>query len=349
MKLHAHLGRTRPRLRRPILNLLFKGGLLSIAHGLWRDRLTVLAYHRIEQIDSPNFNTFKPNVSSSPPAFEEQMEFLRRYFNVISISQLIAWLRGSDKLPPYPAVITFDDGYRDNHVHALPVLKRKGLPAVVFLATNCIGSSKPFYWDLAAYCFLQTRRDRADLPILGPQAWPNAQARSTVMRNWVTSAKNLTDSEKQDAVAALPGALGVSVDEATFANLHMTWDEVREMSASGIEMGAHTQSHAILTRIPLERAREEIFGCKQRIETELGRPVVSFAYPNGLAADFGTEHRTLLQQAGIDVAFSLIAGPARLDEARRDPLAIRRIFISHRDDLASFVAKATGLSRFYGP
>ena len=65
----------------------------------------------------------------------------------------------------------------------------------------------------------------------------------------------------------------------------MDWDQVREMQKGGIEFGAHTVHHPILTNIPSEQAREEIVGSKHRIEEEVGGPVLGFAYPNGQASD----------------------------------------------------------------
>ena len=63
----------------------------------------------------------------------------------------------------------------------------------------------------------------------------------------------------------------------------MGWPQIRELSAAGIEFGAHTATHPDLARLDAAAAAREIEGPKGRIEDALGRPVESFAYPYGTA------------------------------------------------------------------
>ncbi len=331
-----------------ITELFFQVGLFDVIHKLWPKRLTVLAYHRIDDPNSPDFDTFKPNVSATPSNFAAQMDYISRRFNVISIDEVVAWLRGQQALPPNPALITFDDGYRDNLDYALPVLQARNLPAVVFLATAYIGQASPFYWDLIAYCFHHTVQDGVDLPLGGRRQWDDEGSRTAVMMGWFDVLKKLPDDEKCSAVRQLPQALGVSIPESAFAGLTMTWDQVRTMVANRVDMGAHTQSHPILTRVSLEQVRTEVKGSKERIEAEINRPVTSFAYPNGLPADFNPALQAMLPQVGIEAAFTLVPGPARLPEARREPMAIRRIFIGYKDTAPRFAAKVMGIPRMLG-
>ena len=153
-----------------LMEHLFLTSLFDRFHSLWPDRLTVLAYHRIGDPDAPGFDTFKPNMSATPAAFAAQMDFIRQRFSVISGSELVAWLQGQHKLPSHPALITFDDGYRDNFECALPILQQRNLPAIIFLATDYIGNTTPFYYDLAAYCFHHTHQNQVDLPRGRPAA-----------------------------------------------------------------------------------------------------------------------------------------------------------------------------------
>lgn len=331
-----------------ILRILLRAGLFDAMHRLWPARLTVLAYHRVVDLNVPGFDTFKPNVSATPAAFAAQMDFIRRRFNVVGVQDVVAWLYGQGSLLPHPALITFDDGYRDNFDHALPVLCQRNLPALVFLTTNHIGQAAPFYWDFIAYCFQHTSCCGADLPLFGWQQWRDEHTRTAVMRRWLAALKALPDAEKWQVVRQLPAALGVSVPKDAFADLHLNWDQVRVMVAAGVDMGAHTQSHPILTRVPLEQARREAIGSKARIEAEIGYPVTTFAYPNGLPADFNPALYAMLTQGGFQAAFTLVPGPARLAEVRREPMAIRRIFIGHSDTLPRFAAKVMGVPRLWG-
>ncbi|MFQ5947738.1 MAG: polysaccharide deacetylase family protein, partial [Acidimicrobiia bacterium] len=93
---------------------------------------------------------------------------------------------------------------------------------------------------------------------------------------------------------------------------------------------------------------EEIAGSQARIGEETGEAVTTFAYPNGLADDFSPAVREMLRERGFQAAFTLLPGPSRASEARRDPLAIRRVSVYLVDHPSRFVAKVMGFIRLTG-
>jgi peptidoglycan/xylan/chitin deacetylase (PgdA/CDA1 family) len=325
--------------------LLHYMGMFDLARKFMPRHLTVLNYHRIDDPYRKGFDTFRPNVSAGTAEFVRQMDYVSQNYRVVSGADLVAFINTGRALPPRAALITFDDGYLDNYTNAFPILKSRNLPAIIFLATDYIGSTKPFYWDLVAYCFYHSSRKDADLPCLGAQSWANDRARESLMHRWIEALKQLPEQEKHAAVGRLPAILGVDVPENAFAQMMISWAQAREMSENGIEMGAHTASHPILTRISVEEAASEISRSKRRIEDELNKPVTSFAYPNGQLSDFNREIEERVQQAGLEAAFTLLSGPTRYATVARQPFAIRRIFLSHEDNFSRFVAKLTGIPR----
>lgn len=327
------------------LDLAFRLGVFESARLLHARSLTVLNYHRIDDFDSPDFDLFRPNVSAAPETFAQQMDYLRARYNVISLERLAAWLRGEAALPPRAALITFDDGYADNLQHAFPILKARGLPAVIFLTTGFLETARPFYWDWVAYCFHHTRRQAVSLPLLGERRWNSPKQRERVMREWVETLKRLPDDQKNALIAELPALLQVDLPAARFAGLYLTWEQVRAMRREGIEFGAHTVSHPILTRIPLEQVRRELTESRRKIEQETGQPVLALAYPNGQAGDVSPAVVEAAREAGFSLAFTLLPGPTRYQTVRRSPFTIRRIYIGNTDTLPRFAAKLSGLAR----
>ena len=103
--------------------------------------------------------------------------------------------------------------------------------------------------------------------------------------------------------------------------------------------------HPILTRIPIERARKELEGSRQRIEAEIGETIVSLAYPNGLSSDFSPEIQRLAKDMGFVMAFTLLAGPDSWRQVRAKPMAIRRLYVGLEDALPRLAAKASGFAR----
>lgn len=338
----------RARLKERIFSFAFHSGLTRFGRGLFKDSLTVLNYHRIEDPGRADFDTFKPNVSARPEDFARQMDCLARWFNVISMRDLADWLNGGKPLPPHAALITFDDGYLDNFANAYPILRARNFPAVIFLTTNHIESDLPFYWDLAAYCFHHTKRDSIQFPDGSIRAWRSRAEAEQACGELIERLKALREDEKRAWAARLPETLDVSIPAGFFRNLMMSWDHVREMRRGGIEFGGHTMSHPILTRLPLEKAKEEIEGSKARVEAELGERIFGFAYPNGLASDFNPAIERLTADAGYAAAFTLLNGPSRVAEVRREPFAIRRIFISHKHSLPQFAALVSWVNRYRG-
>jgi peptidoglycan/xylan/chitin deacetylase (PgdA/CDA1 family) len=65
-------------------------------------------------------------------------------------------------------------------------------------------------------------------------------------------------------------------------NQFLSWDEVRELrDAYGFEIGAHSETHGILVRMPPDEVERELLGCRDTLERELGTRPTLFAYPNG--------------------------------------------------------------------
>ena len=338
--------RTRSSLKRKMMNLAFETGLIRAGRGLWARSLTVVNYHRIDDPYRKDFDSFKPNVSAAPQDFDRQMKYLAKWFHVVSLKDIVAWLDGQKELPPYAALITFDDGYLDNYTSAFPILRKYDFPALIFLTTGHIGTDAPFYWDMAAYCFAHTRSDHLTFPDGRAEHWSNQSELDQASKTWIEFMKTLPQVEKQRYVENLPVLLDVSIPAGYFQKLMMNWDRVREMHKDRIEFGAHTVHHPILTRISLQQVREEVVESKTRIEKEIGESVIGFAYPNGQASDLDRQIEKIVAETSIRAGFTLLNGPSSLSEVKRNPYAIRRIFISHRHSLAEYAMLLSPINRY---
>jgi len=119
----------------------------------------------------------------------------------------------------------------------------------------------------------------------------------------------------------------------------MTWEELAELARGGWSIGAHTMTHARLSRLTVPEQRGEIAGCKSAIERALGVEVKAFAYPFGSALDYTRDSVRLVREAGYAFAVSNRYGLCR---PREDRWALRRIWIDRTDTLASFRNKVEG-------
>lgn len=335
--------------RRIIINtynyLFLRYGIDNLIRKFNQNTLTIINYHRINDPYKAGFDTFKPNVSATPEAFNQQLVYLKKRFNLVTARNIIDWMEGCVKLPSNAALITFDDGYLDNLTNAYPLLKEHGLSALVFLTTDFVGKSKPSYWDLAAYCFYHTPKESVQLPIMGITHWKTESEKELAMIQWIERIKTLPDGEKSTLIQRLPGLLNVAIPEGVLSRLFLTWAQVCELIDNGIEIGSHTVSHPILTRISLDQVKTELSESKKLIEKETGQVIEAFAYPNGQESDFNKQIITEVKITGYKLGFTLLNGSNPYTQIRNEPFTLKRIFVNYRDSFQRFTAMVNGLIR----
>lgn len=321
-------------------------------------RLTVLCYHRIGDPQAVAGTGDPDVVSATPEMFARQMDHLARRFSPIGMDDLIAALatpasgktgrgaKGDDaRLPPNPVLVTFDDGYRDTLESAWPIMERAGVPLTLFLATAHIGSERPFFWDFAHACLGQT--DRAAIALPGEatrRPLTTARDRAEAAAAWSVWAKTLDLEARDAAMADLARAAGGGPDPALFRRRMITWDEARAIQ-DRVHLGCHGARHPVYARLSAAAAAADIRDSIATYTQALGRPPVSFAFPNGGAGDQGPREAALLVEAGIRVAFLLEPGPCLMRRARTARYGIPRVTIGNDDDLRALEAKCHGSSR----
>lgn len=101
----------------------------------------ILLYHRVAELENDiNF------LSVNQKNFENQLIYLSKKFNIISLNELVDDLK-ANKLKRGSVVVTFDDGYADNLHNALPILKKHKIPATIFVTAGKVGNDSPFFWE----------------------------------------------------------------------------------------------------------------------------------------------------------------------------------------------------------
>ncbi len=101
----------------------------------------VIMYHSIDE------NTSSA-LSVSPKSFARQMKFLKDFgYNVISLEELIGYIRDKKPLKAKTIAITFDDGYKNNYTDAYPALKRYNLPTTIFVIVDNVGKEGFLNWN----------------------------------------------------------------------------------------------------------------------------------------------------------------------------------------------------------
>lgn len=298
--------------------------------------LRIVTYHRVLD-DDPRFFPFDEEViSACSRTFRAQMEFARRHFNVISFADLRRYEAEGRPWPERALIITFDDGYRDSYTCAFPILQELGLQATFFLPTGHIGQARLFWWDFIAYCCKRARRRAVTLYDISPEPIPLATAdekraaTQTILR-WI---KRAPEETKNRFLTRLSHELNVALPDGLAEGMHLTWAEVREMAAYGIEFGSHTVTHPVLSNVGAAQLQEEIHQSKKTLEENIGKEVIAFAYPVGGRATFDGATQRAVMECGFSYAVSYMGGA--INETSFDRYALPRISVEACQPLTVF-------------
>jgi peptidoglycan/xylan/chitin deacetylase (PgdA/CDA1 family) len=161
-------------------------------------------------------------------------------------------------------------------------------------------------------------------------------------QDFFTAALPVLKKHDFSATVFLPTAF-IGTDRKNFkGRACMTWNEIRESQKAGIEFGSHTVNHPKLYELDLPQIRAELKESKAAIESELSRPVRTFAYPYAFpSADraFVKVFVETLKETGYDSAVTTKIGLAGKND---DPFTLKRLPINSADDEALFLAKLAG-------
>ncbi len=294
------------------------------------DTLAVLAYHRVDDT-RPDDRRDPALISTTPSDFEHQLTHLARHRPIVSLADVLQAEQSGASLPPGAVLVTFDDAYRDFLDNAWPVLRRHGIPVTVFVPTAYPDHpERAFWWD-RLFAALQgtARRDVLDTPAgaLSLETAPDRRRAMERLRAWVNETPH---DDLGPALDAIVGAL----DAPPVGSDVLGWDELRSLARQGVSFGAHTRTHPLMGRLPVDRAVGEALGSYEDLVRELGDCLPALAYPGG---SWSQDITGALRESDITMAFTMDRGGNDLRAA--DRLALRRINVGRRSSAAALVVQ----------
>lgn len=275
----------------------------------------ILVYHRVTTLVSdPQL------LVVNPENFRAHMQFLRNNFPIVRFED--DWSEVGE-----PAVaVTFDDGYADNAVEALPIIEEIGIPATFFISTGTVGTRKEFWWDELERIILGQRSYPSCFELRDSQfrrVWPTTTKteRQTLYREIHQLMKTVDTPQRENWLQQLRD-WAQSEEYGRETHRAMTVAELRDLSRNKwVTIGAHTITHTPLSSLPVIKQREEIIGSKKQIETWLEQKITVFSYPFGCKGDYTQESVELCKEAGFIKAAANFPGQAH---SWTDPYKIPR-------------------------
>ena len=291
----------------------------------------ILMYHRVAELDSDPWS-----LAVRPKHFDEHMDIIQKHGYPMSLTKFAENLNDNHPLQR-AIVVTFDDGYKDNLNNAKPILEKYNIPATVFVTTGCIEQQRDFWWDELDRLLLQPRSlpDLLQLNIrgkryqwktVGSEHYSSGTLRPTAFQSIKSKIEELLNRrlnlyrkiykilqllspfEREQVLKELK--IWVNTESTNWKNqLPLTKNDLITLGKEGlIEIGAHTESHPHLSKIPLNKQRDEILKSKAYLENILGHNVNSFAYPHG---SYIKDTVSLVKEAGFSCACSSIFGKVK--------------------------------------
>jgi peptidoglycan/xylan/chitin deacetylase (PgdA/CDA1 family) len=252
-------------------------------------RPLVLGYHRVVEDFAAASRTDMRSMLISAAMFERHLDLIGRHFRFVGLDEIGEAARAGLPFEEPVAAVTFDDGYQDVFDHALPILKRKGIPAAAFVVTDLVGRTawqthdKLYHLvDKAFSCWIdpRTRLEGVlkDLDLPASTILQDVNATRTPMQAVSALLPNLSRINALRVMNRLECIVGngfVGIPHT------MSWPELSRMHSDGFIVGSHTRTHVSLPMESSGSMVDELAGSKRILEEHLGTTIEHFAYPGG--------------------------------------------------------------------
>jgi len=300
----------------------------------------ILLYHRVTRLKSdPQL------LAVDPDNFYEQVRLLKRDYTLLEIDEFAEMASGHRRLPKKAVVITFDDGYVDNCVEALPILESLGAQALFFITTSNVDTPYELWWDQLERVFLL---DAALPPVLGirghsrelrlPTVSVEDRKVSYARCHWFL--KYTRPAERNEIIDNLLANAGLG-KEGRPTHRMMAMAELMKMGRSGSAViGAHTHNHPVLSLLSYAEQAEEIGKSVKILGAALDRKIEYFSYPYGMKRDANEDSMRICRENGFRIACSNHYGQVH---SWTDPVRLPRVLVRNWERQAF----ANQLSKFF--
>jgi len=287
------------------------GGLAALR---WSSRgsFRVAMFHEFRESDLAGLDRICAHIS--------------RHFEPIPLASMVSAIAGQTRLAANALVVTVDDGYR-NFLLAQPIFRRHRIPATVYAVAGFCDRRLWLWTDQVSFAIEHTAKKSVhaviDQQIFDLDLSSEAGSQQSRERLW-EALKVCADGERLAFLGRLPALFGVEIPEdPPESRSALSWEELRALAADGVEIGCHTYSHPILSRLSDRSSLEqEIRGARELMESRLQRPVMHFCYPNGREIDIGERSRACVRESGFTSSVTCTFG---LNTLQADPWRLQRL------------------------
>jgi len=293
------------------------------------NKLTILLYHGITNSKSKGIENFsKKHISDKD--FKEQIEFISKSCNIISMDDVVDIVSSKEKYPPKAVAVTFDDGFRNNCTVAAPILDEFHVPATFYITSGIINTETMYWVDELEDCINLSLKPSLELSLNKKVVFDLTSVSKKIIALTEIKAfcKNSTNEIKNEIVRQVIDATGVIPSVNHSENYKkMSWKELRELNMSDLfTIGGHSLYHNILSKIsPFEKLSLDIQISIALLKYNLDKEIKHYSYPEGQAIHYNDDVINCLKNNGIICCPSAIDG---INDSSIDLFNLKRIMVA---------------------
>ncbi len=218
-------------------------------------------YHIVSDEDCPHVKHLYPIKRIKK--FEEELEFLQRHYRPMDLEELMGHIQNGTEPEKPSFFLTFDDGLRECYTVIAPILKRRNIPAAIFLNTGFVGNQDLFYRYKISLIIEKIK--------LNPELVEGRNLESDLMKF------NYHDIDKIDEIAQ---ELNIDFNEfLQNEKPYMSWEEIEELKNQGFYFGGHSIDHPLYKLISLEEQIEQTQKSVEETVQKLNLDYRIFSFP----------------------------------------------------------------------
>lgn len=288
---------------------------------LIRGKGAILNYHRV--LPSNKIDNSLVNISISVNNFINQINYLKKNFDIISLDDLLVHLKS--KSNEFKIVITFDDGYKDNLDYAYPILEKFNAPATIYVITKFINNKYMPWWV------------KLDYFIKNNKVYGNKKVKFNFFKDNILFDDQLSIDKKISSIIGKNNKL-------KYDKIFLSQKQIKYLSEQKlITIGSHSHSHYNFSQLTQEQSLSELKISKSILEKIIKKKISHFSYPYGGYQNINFEYTKILKNLGYLSAVTTI----RKKLHHSNQFELPRMFVNNDDHLLRLKLKLLGFRKFY--
>jgi len=254
-------------LKKIIKKVIVNSGFITLLINVSGNIFRILMYHGVSKYSLPI------------EQFEKQLNYVNKYFHCYWVSEIARLLKERPQNKPI-LFLTFDDGLKNNFKNVVPILKKYNVKATFYITSNLLNNSQ-MLWNHEMRCLLMMIKNE-ELPETLENFSNNSKIRWREVKHFVEGVKRWDALKRQRLLEELKAIVPYSDYPKWMKEKFelMSKDDILNLPDI-IEVGSHTCSHPLLSKLSDEESKKEIQNSARYLKSLIGKDIETFCYPEG--------------------------------------------------------------------